>query len=141
MAKVVAQADRLDEILVEAQRSRHRARDLRDLQRVGQPRPVVVALGRHEHLGLVLEPPERLGVDDPIAVALEGRAQRAVLLRSRTPRGIGARGPLVELGLLQGTNARGEALGDGGVIGREGHASIVAAQTDRRTRYCARIAA
>ena len=48
------------EVLVEPQRARDRARDLRRLQRVGEPRPVVVALRRHEHLRLVLEPPERL---------------------------------------------------------------------------------
>ena len=62
------------------QRPRHRARDLRRLQRVGEPRAVVVALRRHEHLRLVLEPPERLAVHDPVAVALEGVAQRALLL-------------------------------------------------------------
>ena len=42
--------------------------------------PVVVALGGHEHLGLVLEPPERLGMDDAVAVALERRAERVRLL-------------------------------------------------------------
>ena len=52
-----------------------------DLERVREPRAVVVALGRDEHLRLVLEPPERLGVHDPVAVALERRAQRAVVLR------------------------------------------------------------
>jgi len=35
----------------------------------------VVALGVDEHLGLVLEAPEGLGVEDPIAVALERGAQ------------------------------------------------------------------
>src|SRR5207248_2713115 len=60
-------------------------------ERVGQARAVVVALGRHEHLGLVLQPPEGLAVHDPVAVALQGRAQRAVLLRPGTPRGVGAR--------------------------------------------------
>ena len=53
-----------------------------DLQRVGQPRAVVIALGRDEHLRLVLEPPERLAVHDPVAVALERRAQAAVVLRA-----------------------------------------------------------
>ena len=80
VAEVVPEPDRLDEVLVEPQRARHGARDLRDLERVGQPRAVVVALGRDEHLRLVLEPPERLAVHDPVAVALQRRAQRAVLL-------------------------------------------------------------
>ena len=55
--------------------------DLRDLQRVGQPRAVVVALGRDEDLRLVLQAAERLGVHDPVAVALQRRAQPAVGLR------------------------------------------------------------
>ena len=71
VAEVVAQADRLGEVLVEAQGARHVARDAARLERVGQPGAVVVALGRDEHLGLVLEAPEGLGVHDPVAVALE----------------------------------------------------------------------
>src|SRR5690606_23050974 len=81
VAEVVAEPDRLGEVLVEAQRAGYRARHLRDLQRVGQPRAVVVALRGDEHLRLVLEAAERLAVDDPVAVALERRAQPAVLLR------------------------------------------------------------
>ena len=66
------------------QRTGDRAGDLRRLERVGEPRAVVVALGRHEDLGLVLEPPERLRVHDPVAVALERRPQPAVgLLAAR----------------------------------------------------------
>ena len=80
VAEVVPEADRLDEVLVEPERPRDRARDLGDLDRVGQPRAEVVALRRDEHLGLVLEPPERLAVDDPVAVALQRRAQAAVVL-------------------------------------------------------------
>ena len=83
VAEVVAEPDRLHEVLVEPQRPADRARDLRRLERVGEARAVVVALGRHEHLRLVLEPPERLAVHDPVAVALERRAQRALLLRHR----------------------------------------------------------
>jgi hypothetical protein len=78
VAEVVPEADRLREVLVERQRPRHRARDLRDLERVRQPRAEVVALGRDEDLRLVHEPAERLGVDDPVAVALQRRAQPAV---------------------------------------------------------------
>ena len=43
VAEVVAEPDRLDQVLVERQRPRHRARHLGDLERVGQPGPVVVA--------------------------------------------------------------------------------------------------
>ena len=57
VAEVVAEPDRLGEVLVEAQRARDRPRDLRDLERVGHARAVVVALGRDEDLGLVLQTP------------------------------------------------------------------------------------
>ena len=53
----------------------------RRLERVREPRAVVVALGRDEHLRLVLEAPERLRVHDPVAVALERRAVVRVGLR------------------------------------------------------------
>ena len=46
VAEIVDQRDRLGEILVAAQRARQGARDLRHLDRVGQPRAVVVALVR-----------------------------------------------------------------------------------------------
>ena len=72
VAEVVTEPDRLGEVLVEAQRASDRARDLGDLERVGQPGAVVVALGRHEHLRLVLQPAERLAVDDAVTVALQG---------------------------------------------------------------------
>jgi hypothetical protein len=35
---------------------------------------VVVALRRHEHLGLVLQATKRLAVHDPVAIALKRRA-------------------------------------------------------------------
>ncbi len=41
--EVVAEADRFDEVLVERQRAGDGARDLGHLERVGQPRAVVVA--------------------------------------------------------------------------------------------------
>ena len=80
--QVVPEADRLREVLVQPQRARHVAGDPAGLERVGEARAVVVALGGDEHLGLVLEPAEGLGVDDPVAVALEGRAVAGVLLRA-----------------------------------------------------------
>ena len=119
--EVVPEPDRLRQVLVEPQRARDGARDLRRLERVREPRAVVVALRRHEHLGLVLEPPERLAVHDPVAVALERRAQRAVLLGPRAVGGIGARGGRREAFLLPRAHARREA----GIDGRCAHASIL----------------
>ena len=54
VTQVVREHDGLGEILVEAERARHRARDLRDLERVRQAIAVVVALGQREDLRLVL---------------------------------------------------------------------------------------
>src|SRR5205807_2013871 len=89
---------------------------------------VVVALGCAEHLRLVHEPPERLGVDDAVAVALERRAQRAVLLRARAPRRVRARGQGREPLLLGGADPGLELVGgDGGAF----HGSILAPPTDR----------
>ena len=73
VAGVVAEADRLDEILVEPERAGDDAGDPGRLERVGHPRAVVVAGGVDEDLRLALQAPERLGVDDPVAVALERR--------------------------------------------------------------------
>ena len=54
-----------------------RARDLRHLQRMGEPGAVMIALVVDENLRLVLEAAEGGGMDDAVAVALEGRARRA----------------------------------------------------------------
>ena len=88
---VVPEPDRLRQVLVEPQRPRDRPADPGDLERVREPRAVVVALGRDEHLRLVLEAPERLAVHDPVAVALERRPQAAVGLRALAPGGVGRR--------------------------------------------------
>ena len=89
VAEVVAEADRLDEVLVEAQGARDGARDGVDLERVREARAVVVALGRDEDLRLVLEPAEALGVQDAVAVALERAAQPAGHLLGQPARGSG----------------------------------------------------
>ena len=86
MPEIVAEADRLDEILVQPQRAGDAAGDARRLERVRQPRAEVVALGVDEDLRLVAEPAERLRVDDAVAVALERRAQPALLLGRLRPR-------------------------------------------------------
>ena len=80
VAHVVAEPDRLGQILVQPQRARDDAGDPRRLERVRDPRAVVVAGGVDEDLRLALQPPERLRVDDPVAVALERRPDPALLL-------------------------------------------------------------
>ena len=125
VAEVVPQPDRLGEVLVEAQRPGHGPRDLGDLERVGQPRAVVVALGRDEDLGLVLEAAERLGVDDPVAVALQRRAHAAVLLGHAPPRRPRPRGAGREALGLPRRLAGGEARGDGPGGAVDVHAHIL----------------
>ena len=80
VAHVVPEPDRLGQVLVQPQRPRDDARDRRRLERVGHARAVVVALRVDEDLRLPLQPPERLRVDDAVAVALERRAHAALLL-------------------------------------------------------------
>src|SRR4051812_42577594 len=55
MAEVVRERERLGEILVKAERTRKRAADLGDLQRMGEPGAEMVALVEHEDLRLVRE--------------------------------------------------------------------------------------
>ena len=49
--------------------------DLRHFERMREARAVQVALVVHEHLGLVDEAAERVGMDDAVAVALELAAE------------------------------------------------------------------
>ena len=77
MPEIVTERDCLGEVLVEAERPCDRARDLRDFERMGEARAVVVALGGDKDLRLVFETAKRLGVDDAVAVADELGAHRA----------------------------------------------------------------
>ena len=83
--QVVPQGDGLGEILVETQGPRHRAGQTADLERVGQARAVVVALGLQEHLRFMLEAAEGLGVGDAVNVPLKAGADLARLLRVQPP--------------------------------------------------------
>jgi hypothetical protein len=85
MAEIVGERQRLGQILVESERAGERARHLGDFERVGEPGAVMVALVEDEDLGLVLEPPERGGMDDAVAVAAEGAAACAGRLRMEPP--------------------------------------------------------
>jgi hypothetical protein len=80
MANVVAEANRLGEVLVETEGPGHCSTHLVHVDGVGHPRHVVVTIWVEEHLGLVLEPTERLAVDDPVPITLEGGAKLIRLL-------------------------------------------------------------
>ena len=106
VAEIVAEGNRFGELLVQPEHLGDAARDLRNLQRVRQARPVVVAGRRKEHLRLVLEAAERLAVDDPIAIALKRGADGILGFGAEAAARVGAlrrlRGenvafPLVEL--------------------------------------------
>src|SRR3954469_15143241 len=77
VSEVMSKRQRLRQILVEAKGARQRTGDLRDLERVGQPRAEMIALMEDENLGLVTEPAKGAGMDDPIAIAAEIVAGRA----------------------------------------------------------------
>src|SRR5438552_213234 len=98
---VVAHGHRLDEILVETQAASHRPANLRDLERVRQARAVVVADRRKEDLGLVLQPAERLAVDDAIAVERERGPGRRWIFGTIAMRICRAGRVFGELGLLE----------------------------------------
>ena len=94
VAEVVTERDRFGQLFVQPQDFGDRARDLRHLERVRQPRAVVIAGRREEHLRLVLQPAERLAVDDAIAIALERRPHFVFGLRTKTAARVGALGRL-----------------------------------------------
>ncbi len=87
VAGVVTKADRLDEILVEAERPRDDARDGRRLERVRHPGAVVIAFRIDEDLRLPLQPAERLRVHEAVAVALKRGADGARFLRHQRAHG------------------------------------------------------
>jgi hypothetical protein len=90
VAEVVPKGDRLGQLFVQPQHFGDGAGDLRHLEGVRQPGAVVIPGRREEHLGLVFEPAERFGVDDAIAIALEGRPDRVFVLGTQPPLGEGA---------------------------------------------------
>jgi hypothetical protein len=112
MAEIVAEPDRLNQVLVQRQRAGDCARDLCYLERVRQPGAVVVARRRHEHLSLVRQAAESLGVHDPVAIPLKRRPQAAVGLRAQALRRVGTCGPGRQPVLLTVADALLVGLGD-----------------------------
>ena len=90
VAEIVTKRDRFGELFVQPQHLRDRARNLRHFERVRQAGAVVIAGRREEHLRLVLQPAERLGVDDAIAIALERRTNRILGLLADPALAVGA---------------------------------------------------
>ena len=85
MAEVVGERERLAKVFVEAEAPANRARDLRNLEAVGQPGAEKIAFVVDEDLGLVLKPPKRPAVDDPVAIPLVAGSGRAFRFRMEPP--------------------------------------------------------
>jgi hypothetical protein len=93
VADIMGQRQRLGEVLVEPELAGQRTGDLRDLKRMGQPGAVMIALVEHKNLRLVLQAPERGGMDHPIAIPPERAAGLARRLGKQPPlAGIGVAG-------------------------------------------------
>src|SRR5690242_17254052 len=71
VAQIMRERNRLGQILVQSQRARDRACDLRNFQTVREARAEMVAFVVDEDLGLVFEPAKRRGMYDAVAVALK----------------------------------------------------------------------
>ncbi len=106
MTQVMGQRQRFGQILVKTKLTGQSARDLRNLKRVGQPGAVVIALVKHENLGLVLEPAKSGGMDDAVTIAAKSappQARRLVKSPASALAGIAA------IGLLGGSHSNGHA--------------------------------
>lgn len=92
VADVMPKGDGFGEVLVEAEGAADGAGDLADFEGVGEAGAVMVAGGGDEDLGLVFEASEGLGVEDAVAVALEGGADGVGVLGALASFGIGGEG-------------------------------------------------
>ena len=111
VAQVMTKSDRLGQLLVQAKDLGDRARDLRHLECVREPRAIVIAFGGKEDLRLVLQPPKRLRVDDAVPVVLKRRPHIVFGLAGEPSAGLRALGGLrrerLALALFESlTNAR-----------------------------------
>src|SRR5690625_1291895 len=77
MAEIMGQRHCLCQILVQVERTRNGACNLRHFEGMGEAGTIVVAFVVHKDLGLVLQLAEGASVDDPVPIALERRASRA----------------------------------------------------------------
>ena len=109
VAEVVGERQGFGQVLVEPQAARQGAGDLRHLDGVGQAGAEAVAFVEHEDLGLVLEASEGAGMDDPVAVAAEGRAGVVGLRVEAAARRLGADGRGGAVSRVAGCEGRSDA--------------------------------
>ena len=82
MTQIMPQCNGLGQVFVKPQGPSNRARNLRYLQRMGQPGPVMIPFGKKEYLRLLLQPAKRLAVEDPVPVPLEDGTDIAFFFRA-----------------------------------------------------------
>jgi hypothetical protein len=85
MADVVNQGKRLDQVLIEMQRSGDRPRNLCNFDGMRQPVAEVIGEPLRENLCFVFKPPKRPRVNDAVTVALEIITVRMWFFREPTP--------------------------------------------------------
>ena len=130
VAAVVAERDRLDERNIEPQRPADARGDLRDLERVREPRALVIG-GEDEDLRLARQPAKRTRVQDAITVSFEARAHRVGGLFDATIAGTARQGGAVrERGPLERFAIDARERRPGG----EARRAVVDARGGRRRR-------
>lgn len=77
VAEIMGEGKRFCQILIQPQIPCNGARQLPHFQRMGKARAVMVTLMVDEYLRFIFQPPERGGVNNPVAVALIRRAHVA----------------------------------------------------------------
>src|SRR5580704_17068518 len=87
VAEVMTERDRLAKVLIEPKGLGQSAGDLRDFDRMGEAGAEMVAFMMDEHLRLMGKAAKGGGMDDAVAVALEGRARRRGCLVMQPPAG------------------------------------------------------
>ena len=92
VAQVVAEGHGFGQVLVQPKAPGNGPGHPVHLQRMGQAGPVMIPFGRQKYLRLMLQPPERLAVQDPVPVTLKHRAYITLRLLALTALGILAQG-------------------------------------------------
>ena len=72
LAQVVTQHNGLDQIFIAAQGTRNRASNLGHLQRVGEPRAIIIAFVIDKNLRFIFETSESGCMQDTVSVTLKG---------------------------------------------------------------------
>ncbi|GGB54325.1 hypothetical protein GCM10011316_27980 [Roseibium aquae] len=117
VAKIMRKGEAFGQILIETQGPGKGPSDLRNFDGMGKPGAEVVAFMIDEDLGLVFQPPECGGMNDPVAIPLEGCPRRTL--------GFGHQPPPAGLGMLGKDRPGLRAVPDVGTDGLAGLKPLV----------------